>query len=387
MKDRVKINLDELKKLDRPVTENDFTPTEFDVDFDYNFLHYMLTTDMRIITHSGQFHADEIFSIALILIARCAIKNESRDPDKAIRPTMQTVRYSVERTSTVSTEDVDLYRYNLILDLKNGHFDHHHDDQNKRWYSDAPRFNYAPNHPKRDMNALATFGALWSKIGHIFDVPGVIGRNVYDDLYNSFIRDIDQLDNCGPKVAKSPISKMISNMNGWDSYEFSRVYYPDPMSDLPYNFIEAVLFAVRILHAEIAQWQNIYNGVALITKECEQTTINGSKYVIVPKAKDGEPELKIPLNSAEVIGAAVLVNMNPNPRDGAFRMVMVDSTKVCLDQQVFDNKDKIPGMVFIHPARFIATFDTVEHLQEFMNHCKLVDGLDGSTIVWSENVE
>ena len=61
MKDRVKINLEELKKLDRPVTKSDFTFTEFDVDIDYNFLHSMLTTDMRIITHNGQFHADEIF--------------------------------------------------------------------------------------------------------------------------------------------------------------------------------------------------------------------------------------------------------------------------------------------------------------------------------------
>ena len=387
MKDRVRINLEELKKLDRPVTKSDFTFTEFDVDIDYNFLHSMLTTDMRIITHNGQFHADEIFSVALVLIARCAIMNDGRGPDNAIRPTQQSVKYSVERTNAVPTDNPDLYRYNLILDLKNGHFDHHHDDPNKRWFSDRPRFNYAPDHPNRDMNALATFGSLWSKIGHIFDVPGVIGRNVYDDVYINFIRDIDQVDNCGPKVAKSPLNRMISNMNGWDNYEFSHRYSPDQNSDLPYNFIEAVLLAVSILHAEIAQWQNVYNGVALINKECERTAINGINYVVVPKVKEGEQELNIPLNSAEALKAAVLVNMNPNPRDGSFRIVMVDSTKVCLDQQVFDNKDKIPGMVFIHPARFIATFDTVEHLKDFMNRCKLVDGIDGSTVVWTENVE
>lgn len=385
MKDKIIINEEELMKLNRPVTKDDFTPTKLNVNIDYNYLYDLLTSDMNLITHPGQFHADEVFTIALILIARQAIVNASKpDPAEGLRPTVPYIKAVVNRFNIAGLRPEELrdyYYYDCILDLKNGHFDHHHDNPEERWFADE-KFGFEPS-KEHKMDAMATFGCVWYKIGKIFNIQGVEGsKNVYTELYKNFIREIDQIDNNGPKVAKSQIGKMISNMNMWTPYEYTRRYTPnDSDADLGTtpNFIEAVRLAISILHAEIVQTQNMFSAILNVQKKCKIETINDITYVKIPRVADDEEEPNVPLEAAEMIGADVLVNYNPSDRDGSFRIVMTNSSKLAFDQELFNIREHIDGMLFMHPARFIASFDSVEHLDEFINRLKRYDITNGET--------
>ena len=63
-------NLNENIKVDMSYFDNmynNFTKSEIDVEVSKTFVQDVITnSNFPIITHSGQFHADEIFSIALI---------------------------------------------------------------------------------------------------------------------------------------------------------------------------------------------------------------------------------------------------------------------------------------------------------------------------------
>lgn len=120
-------------------------------------------------THSGKFHADDVFSAALLLY---------------LNP---------EITITRGNQVPENYE-GLVFDIGRGQYDHH--QKNSRI-----RDNGVP---------YAAFGLLWEKLG-----PEILGEELALKFDESFVQPLDINDNTGEK---NELATLIGNFNpGWDS--------------------------------------------------------------------------------------------------------------------------------------------------------------------------
>lgn len=167
----------------------------------------------RGFTHSGKFHADDVFSAALLTILNPDIK--------------------IERGFEVP-EDFD----GIVFDIGFGEFDHHQQDR-------AVRENNIP---------YAAFGLLWRKFG-----PMLVGEEEAKRFDEKFIQGLDLNDNTG---ADNQLAEVISKFNPpWD-YAVS--------SDKAFE--QAKQVAYQILVKEIEYIKSINRAEDLVTKalsKCE----------------------------------------------------------------------------------------------------------------------
>ena len=171
----------------------------------------MDSTDKRsqitpvVMTHGGKFHADDVFSAALLRILR---------PDVEIRRVFRL------------PEDFD----GLAFDIGWGRFDHHQ--------AGAPvRPNGVP---------YAAFGLLWREFGQLLLPPKEAAR--FDE---KFIQPLDLEDNTG---CGDPIAGLIADFNPlWDSDAT-----PDQC------FLKAVDFAQTILSNRFATSGAIYRAYGVV---------------------------------------------------------------------------------------------------------------------------
>ena len=120
-------------------------------------------------THSGKFHADDVFSAALLLY---------------LNP---------EITITRGNQVTENYE-GLVFDIGRGQYDHHQKDS-------RIRDNGVP---------YAAFGLLWEKLG-----PEILGEELALKFDESFVQPLDINDNTGEK---NELATLIGNFNpGWDS--------------------------------------------------------------------------------------------------------------------------------------------------------------------------
>ena len=120
-------------------------------------------------THSGKFHADDVFSAALLLY---------------LNP---------EITITRGNQVPENYE-GLVFDIGRGQYDHHQKDS-------RIRDNGVP---------YAAFGLLWEKLG-----PEILGEELALKFDESFVQPLDINDNTGEK---NELATLIGNFNpGWDS--------------------------------------------------------------------------------------------------------------------------------------------------------------------------
>lgn len=120
-------------------------------------------------THSGKFHADDVFSAALLLY---------------LNPEIQ-----IERGSQVP-EDFD----GIVFDIGRGAYDHHQKDS-------RIRENGVP---------YAAFGLLWETLG-----KEILGEDLAEQFDESFVQPLDQNDNTGEK---NELATLIGNFNPtWDA--------------------------------------------------------------------------------------------------------------------------------------------------------------------------
>lgn len=120
-------------------------------------------------THSGKFHADDVFSAALLLY---------------LNP---------EITITRGNQVPENYE-GLVFDIGRGQYDHHQKDS-------RIRDNGVP---------YAAFGLLWEKLG-----PEILGKELALKFDESFVQPLDINDNTGEK---NELATLIGNFNpGWDS--------------------------------------------------------------------------------------------------------------------------------------------------------------------------
>lgn len=143
-------------------------------------------------THSGKFHADDVFSSALL---------------RMINPDINITRVN----------SVDENTQGIIFDIGKGEFDHHQTDS-------RIRENGVP---------YAAFGLLWEGVG-----ADILGEESAEKFDEKFIQPLDESDNTGIKNA---IADLINDFNpGWES---------DSNGDR--EFFDAVEFAGKILKNRI----------------------------------------------------------------------------------------------------------------------------------------
>ena len=134
-----------------------------------NLLDKIHQQNATAFTHSGKFHADDVFSSALLLYLNPEI--------------------TITRGSRVP-EDFD----GIVFDIGRGRYDHHQKDSRVR----------------ENGIAYAAFGLLWEELG-----AEILGEELADKFDESFVQPLDNNDNTGEK---NELASLIGNFNPtWDA--------------------------------------------------------------------------------------------------------------------------------------------------------------------------
>lgn len=165
----------------------------------------------RAFTHGGKFHADDVFSAALLTYIY---------PD-----------ITIERGFTVP-ENFD----GIVFDIGFGEFDHHQEEKKFR----------------ENGVAYAAFGLLWNKYG-----ASILGEEEAKKFDEKFIQPLDLCDNTGEFHELASIIGLFNP--AWDSKENSDV-----------AFQEAVQFALKILTMKFERVFSIERAKELVEKAMEQ---------------------------------------------------------------------------------------------------------------------
>ena len=366
-RDNISFNVDALK--------NNFVKTEFsDIEMSENFLSATIRdTTFPIVTHNGMFHADDVFTVALIWLSRICFKNKYFETANPVKLKWTEVLNGLTRISSI--EEIH-YKTCLVVDVKNGHYDHHHvSDGDKTWWGDD-----AGMHP------MASFGCLWNAIGGAFNIdlddPTIVNFNVDKLLYKEFIELIDLRDLKGPEI-ESPISQVISNVNSYSEYDFDFVKPEnfdklDEQAKSDYKFVEAVMMAYKILRNEIIRCQNhmrSYNSITSNDAIELGSNENGVNYLKIKEVENKKDEPFIALDVIKNVNINgkpidILINENPSIRDNSFRCVCVDTTKRSFESNACKT---VEGVKFYHPQNFMVTFETKDYLNNFVKNLKILN--------------
>ncbi len=255
-------------------------------------------------THGGKFHADDVFSTALLQI---------------VRPDIQ-----VTRGFTVP-EDFD----GIVYDVGLGMFDHH---QEPREY----RANGVP---------YAAFGLLWRELG-----TSLVGENQARLIDENFIQPLDLNDNTGEQ---NSLCDAIGFFNPvWDS---------DADSDA--CFFEAVAVARRILDREIESARAV-NRADEKVRAAYAASENG--IVVLPcylpwkNALYRSDALFVVYPSQRGGWSAQCVNDRKTKRS----KLPFPASWAGQPQSVIAQKSGLEGIRFCHASRFLITADTQEQAIE-----------------------
>lgn len=336
----------------------------------------------KIVTHSGRFHADEIFSVALLMLLRITCMNYEQSDEPVKFDPYSLIGKVIRRPQGLNPDDEEdkvIYKTCVVLDIENGHFDHHHKNQDNCPIDDDINHRFLPTYKER----MATILQLWKAIGHCFDLKTdvEIPMNTYDRIWE-FLAPISLQDINGPAKFKSPISQIISNINGYTEFDFDFV---DPSKFEDYQmakFSEAVMMAYKILRQQIIREQLFVKSLIEIKEKTDLSLLtNEIGCCRIRQVASGEKEPKVDLEALKFTSFGdtpiyMLINENPSDRDGTFRIIMVDSEKCRFDKSLL-TKD-VPGKVFIHPDCFMMTFKTLNDLNNFISTCRIetITGLD-----------
>lgn len=189
--------------------------------------------DAKAFTHSGKFHADDVFSSALLLYLnpKIIISRGNRVPDG----------YD-----------------GIVFDIGRGTYDHHQKDSRVR----------------ENGIAYAAFGLLWEVLG-----AEILGEEAAQKFDEDFVQPLDHNDNTGEK---NELANMIGHFNPvWDETA-------DPLSEeehargLNAGFVRAVEVAGMILENQFARYRANARADARIEE------------VLAQQAKAGtEPEILV----------------------------------------------------------------------------------------------
>ena len=380
---------------------------------DVDWSEFFNNEHFYIVTHNGQFHADDVFCVALIYILY-ALSDRDNDTFKLdihnfidchlIREPSLDV--AIKKHDYILSENANT----VVFDIAGGHYDHHCPktqipNMTKQDLDETHiNFDYLRKYCSSNMDLtgfasafdLCSFGQLWQHIGRGFNhkftnVPvemedyndmqnmillnyKLVDMSVFSRVFKEYALPISLVDLNGPKNWNSSISRIIANCNR-DSEFFIG------------GFEKAVNMAVTMLVGEINNAQNqchtlddVYDK--LIHSENKSGAyvkefLDGKQsYIVIPDGCD----MNINLNTLEYIyvrnsdgritNPLFIFNQNPAARDGAYRIVC--GSKLVLDKNYIDAVGV--KYKFCHEAGFMITFETVKDAQKF------IDWLDSTCI-------
>lgn len=269
-------------------------------------------------THGGVFHADEVFSTALINIVREYFKLPLIFPERGFNPHM----------------DDDTC---LVYDIGGGVYDHHQKDAEFRTNGDK----------------YASFGLLWRDLAPLLNLTD----EEVSYIDNILVKEIDLTDNFGtqkyPNLLSCQISKMNVNWNEDDKWQEEK-------------FLNAVKIAIFLLCGDIRSARSKFLAKSLVMDKVEEA--KESKIIILDQFM---PWLDFVLESNSNANFCIFpsnrggYNIQCIPiskEDGAFRCPFNE------EYYGLRNSDILPkGATFCHASGFLMAVDTLENAVRICN--------------------
>lgn len=256
-------------------------------------------------THAGTFHADDVFSTALLKIL---------NPD-----------FKVERGFAVP-ENFD----GIIYDIGLGEFDHHQEGNEKR----------------KNGVEYASFGKLWKEYGHF-----ILPDNECNHFDHNFIEHLDLSDNTGEK---DNLASVISSFNPfWDEPENSDKYFND-----------AVDYAISILNKQFARYNKNREAEVHVLEAYRKSnkkvvildryypwvkalSTTTAKYVIHPSQRGGYSIQCIP------------------SKNGKLKVEFPNNLRGKNENEL---SEVIEGLRFVHNSGFCATANTIDACMKLVEY-------------------
>ena len=280
-----------------------------------------------LVTHSGIFHADDVFSTAFMMIL---------NPNAKVYRTLKPDDFVEEIKKNEPNAKCCIY------DIGRGKFDHHQNDT-----------------PIRDNGIkYAAFGLLWKEFGD---------WEQYPYLDEEFIQSLDDHDNGGKTSELSCIIKLF-NKNKYDS---------DLPDDMPYfndivennMFLEAVDIAKKILYRKLYSYDE-ENDIKDILKE-QEIKVNSLKlkWIYSPIA---------PKNNRYLYEEDIRLIVYPSDRGGInvqFRSDEYGSMKASYKFPDMwcgaEFKDLPEGVTFVHKSGFLANCKDMDSAMKMVDYYKI----------------
>lgn len=269
------------------------------------------------ITHGGKFHADDVFSAALL---------------KMVNPQIEIVR------AFQIPDDFD----GIVFDIGFGKYDHHQEGSEVRVNGVA----------------YAAFGLLWREFGEGIMSKGFPAEQAAKEAAHfdeKFIQPLDEDDNTG---CGNQLAGIIGTFNpNWDS---------DESSD--HCFAEAVEFAATILQKKLDSIMSVQRAKELVESALDDANDN---IVILPRFAPWRMVL-IPSDAEFVV--------YPSQRGGYSAQVIpmdFDTKEAKCDflaewagksEGELQRISGIPTLTFCHKGRFLISAD---RLEDVIKACKL----------------
>ncbi len=286
-----------------------------------------MNNTVKVATHSGIFHADEVFAIATLQIY---FKKQKK-------------KVVVTRTRDLES----ILSHDIVVDVgrkynaDDSHFDHHQASE------DLIRVNGIP---------YASFGLVWKHYGREI----VSSDKAFEVIEKKLVLPIDAFDNA-MKISKSIVEGVDEYLASYAIFALSHAY---GNKRLDFAFKKALSFAQIILKGEIKRIEQKIKAEAVITKEV---------------LKQGEPEILI-LNKYMPNGKAlsnfknVKLKIFPDLRPGNWcvQTVKEDEDSVISDRVLFpvswrgkENAEVaaasgIPEAIFCHKSGYFAVTKSKE---------------------------
>ena len=294
---------------------------------------------MRIVTHNGKFHADDITSVALL-----------------------TCYFTFKGTevSLLRTRDVEVFKDNDILvdvgleyDHSILHYDHHQEDFHETWSKD-------------DNIILSSAGLIWRHYGnYIIEMYLSNNPDEYDNTFNYSEQTIEEIKN---NIYYKLIQEIDANDNGIVYNNTESLNIPQIVSDMNgditneenqyTNFNKAVLLLGEIFDVNFKKIINTYFNFQTDLEIVSKMDLSGS-YIIVNKniptlfkcLNELDPDLNIKFCIFE------------NENEYTIKTRRIDKfLPICpiISEDIIKTLCNPNDIIFVHKSSFIAKVKTLE---------------------------
>lgn len=283
----------------------------------YNYVTNNHGEVVKLVTHKGRFHADDIMATAILRLFF----------EKA-NVTVETIR-----TFTPEEDGYTDYTANCIVyDIGGGQYDHHQTENNEHTF----RFDkvYDENGEHTVVRKYSSVGLIWNEIGEVW-----LGKKYAKKVYDQVLKYIDDTDN---GFGFNPLSSLIGCMNTYN------VNASEATQDI--RFEMAVVTAQRLISSMIKQFEYMLtceSKLYALAKKGEACLVSDE---YIPGADDICREYGIPFY------------VYPNQR-GGYCFKTINKCESDNTVHLCDIPEEVKnwnGVTFLHHSRFLGSAVTKE---------------------------